>query len=321
MNLNRKEHIINNIAVVDPVPNMRDSEVSEFEKDLIEKYVSKIFKKKLKEDIEIELVSSNFFYESYSIVLDNSKYLLKVGLSLDSKKLETEANCLNLISDLISPKLINYTKEEEFEIEFLLTTWENGLSFTEYGTEDLTYNFGTFCAVLDFMHESDTSKLNNLDYVFSQNESVIDLFDELEISDLKIFEKLVDLSLNDVSIIFSKLREQYEKHYEKDIQVFCNPDIERSSILYNSDYIKLINFENSHTSDIYYSLLTVVCNLQLYLQVELIDEFLNHYYNNSKIVNHLSFEDFKSNYYKKEEIYFILILMGLFIEQKNYLNI
>lgn len=312
MSFNRKEHIINNIAVVDPVPNMRDSEISEFEKDLIEKYVLKIFKKKLKEDIEIELVSSNFFYESYSIVLDNSKYLLKVGLSLDSKKLETEANCLKLISDLISPKLIDYTKEEEFEIEFLLTTWENGLSFTEYGTEDLTYNFGTFCAVLDFMHESDTSKLNNLDYVFSQNESVIELFDELEINDLKIFEKLVDLSLNDVSIIFSKLREQYEKHYEENIQVLCNPDIEKSSILYNSDYIKLINFENSHTSDIYYSLLTVVCNLQFYLQAELIDEFLNHYYNNSKIVNHLSFEDFKSNYYKKEEINKIIMFQDLF---------
>ena len=304
--------MINNMLVVDPMPNMRDSEVSEFEKDLIKKYLLKIFKNKLKENVEIELVSSNFFYESYSIVLDNTKYLLKVGLSVDSKKLKTEFNCLKLISDLISPKLIDYTEDKSSEIEFLLTTWENGLSFTEYGIEDLTYNFGTFCAVLDFLHESNTSKLNNLDNIFTQNESVTDLFDELEISDIKIFEKLVDLSLNDVFVIFSKLREQYQKYYKEDIKVFCKPDIKKNVILYNSGYIKLINFENSYTSDIYYSLLRVVYNLELHFQVEVVDQFLHYYYNNSKIVNDLSFKDFKFNYYEKEEINKIIMFQDLF---------
>jgi hypothetical protein len=162
MDLSKKEFSINNMAVVDPMPNMRDFEISEFEADLIKKYLSKIFKKNIKENIEIELVSSNFFYESYSIVLDDCKYILKVGLTPGSEELKTEANSLKSISDLISPKLIDYTKEKESEIEFLLTTWENGLNFIEYGIDDLVYNFGTFCAVLDFVHESDTSKLNNL---------------------------------------------------------------------------------------------------------------------------------------------------------------
>ena len=314
MDLSKKEFMINNMAVVDPMPNMRDSEISEFEGDLIKKYLSKIFKKKIEENIEIELVSSNFFYESYSIVLDDCKYILKVGLTPGSEKLKTEANSLKSISDLISPKLIDYTKEKESEIEFLLTTWENGISFIEYGIDDLVYNFGTFCAVLDFVHESDTSKLNNLDNVFTQNESVVDFFDELEFSEIKIFEKLVDLSLDDVSVIFSKLREQYEKHYKEDIKVFCKPNIEKSGILYNSSYIKLINFENSHTSDIYYSLLRVIYNLEFYFQVEVVEEFLYYYYSNSKIVNSLTFKDFKSNYYKKEEINKIIMFQDLFHE-------
>ena len=116
---------------------------------------------------------------------------------------------------MISPKLIDYRKTEDSELEFLVTTWENGLSFSEYGIDDLIYNFGTFCSIFDFLHESDTSEINDLDSVFSQNESVIDLFDELEISDVKIFEKLVDLSVSDISIIFSKLRKEYENNYEE----------------------------------------------------------------------------------------------------------
>ena len=312
MRLDKKEYIINDIAVIDPMPNMRSAEVSKFEKDLIEKYFFEVFEKNAKNNLEIELIQSNFFYESYSIVSDNKKYLLKVSIDSDSKKLETEARSLKSISDLISPKLIDYKNSEDSELEFLLTTWENGLSFTEYGIDDLIYNFGTFCSVLDFVHESDTSELNDLDNIFSQNESVVDLFDELEVSDIKIFEKLVDLSMNDVSIIFSKLREEYENNYEESIKVFCNPDVQKSNILYNSGYIKLIDFENSYTSDIYYSLLRVINNLELYFQVEVVDSFLKFYHKNSKIVNNLSFEDFKSNYYEREEINQIIMFQDLF---------
>ena len=321
MRLNKKEFIINNIAVIDPMPNMRNSEVSKFEKDLIEKYIFEIFKKNSENDLEIELIKSDFFYESYSIVLDDKKYLVKVSLDSDSKKLETEAKSLKSISDLISPNLIDYRKTEDSELEFLLTTWENGLSFTEYGIDDLIYNFGTFCSVLDFVHESDTSELNDLDSVFSQNESVVDLFDELEISDVKIFEKLVDLSVNDISIIFSKLRKEYENNYEESTKVFCNPNIQKSNILYNSGYIKLINFENSYTSDIYYSLLTVINNLELYFQVEVVDSFLKFYHKNSRIVNNLSFEDFKFNYYKKEEINQIIMFQDLFHKILFHFNV
>ena len=312
MRLDKKEFMINNMAVIDPIPNMRNSEVSKFEKDLIEKYIFEIFKKNPENDLEIELIKSDFFYESYSIVLDDEKYLIKVSLDSDSKKLETEAKSLKSISDLISPKLIDYRKTEDSELEFLVTTWENGLSFSEYGIDDLIYNFGTFCSILDFLHESDTSEINDLDSVFSQNESVIDLFDELEISDVKIFEKLVDLSVSDISIIFSKLRKEYENNYEESIKVFCNSDIKKSNILYNSGYIKLINFENSYTSDIYYSLLRVINNLELYFQAEVTNNFLKFYHENSRIVNNLSFEDFKSNYDKKEEINQIIMFQDLF---------
>ena len=104
------------MAVIDPMPNPRYSEVSEFEKDLIKKYLSKTLKKDLKDDIKIELVNSNFFYESYSIVLDNNKYLLKVNLNPDSKKLKTEFNCLKSVSDMISPKVIDCSIDKNTEI-------------------------------------------------------------------------------------------------------------------------------------------------------------------------------------------------------------
>ena len=67
MRLDKKEFMINNMAVIDPMPNMRNSEVSKFEKDLIEKYIFEIFKKNPENDLEIELIKSDFFFMFQSI--------------------------------------------------------------------------------------------------------------------------------------------------------------------------------------------------------------------------------------------------------------
>ena len=73
--------MVNNMAVIDPMPNPRYSEVSEFEKDLIKKYLSKTLKKDLKDDIKIELVNSNLVGEDFKVKVDeDGKDVLRKGL-------------------------------------------------------------------------------------------------------------------------------------------------------------------------------------------------------------------------------------------------
>jgi len=154
-----KEFRLNNFVVLDNKTEERDSEISEFETSLIRRYLKDLFPNYEIKEADIALISSNFFYESYSLLIEDKKYLLKISLDPENQKLKIENFCLTSVSDLISPKIINYTKNIDHDLEFLLTTWENGENFDHYGINDLIFNIGTFACNLDFVHESYNSKL------------------------------------------------------------------------------------------------------------------------------------------------------------------
>ena len=198
-----KEIQLNNVISVDCHNLERDLKVSNFERDLIKKYLKKVLKNITGDELEIELINSNFFYESYSIVSDNKKFILKISLDPENNKLNIEKNCLNSVSDLVSPSIINYTLDNKNGVEFLLTTWENSENFDFYGIDDFVYNLGTFSCVLDAVHESDTSKIPTFQQNFIQNESVVSLLDILDDKEIKIFEILVDLDKEKLMNIFS----------------------------------------------------------------------------------------------------------------------
>ena len=64
MAIKEKEIYLDNLFAVDCKPDQRDSEISEFEKKLIESYLENIFSNIEHFESEIELISSNFFYET-----------------------------------------------------------------------------------------------------------------------------------------------------------------------------------------------------------------------------------------------------------------
>jgi len=306
-----KEIQLNNYIMVDSNPTGRDEEISEFEKDFIIKYLKEVFPEISKDVIDIELINSTFFYESYSFIFEKKKFLFKVSLDALNKKLETEHEALKSITDMFAPSIVFYKIDEVNNINMLLTTWENGNSFLDYGVGDLVYNMGTFSAVLDAVHESNNTKMQSFKDRFSQNESILSAIQNEDPKELKIFAKLIDLNLSGISDVFAKIKEEFLTEYEEDVSVLCHSNLKKSNILYKNGFIKFINFENSHTSDIYYSLLKVVNNLELYMDSKDTLLFLTKYHEFSRILGDLTLEDFISKYEEKKETNRMLIFQDL----------
>ena len=311
MAIKEKEIYLDNFFGVDCKPDQRDSERSEFEKKLIESYLENIFSNIEHFESEIELISSNFFYESYSLLIEGQKYLLKISLDPDNRSLSTEKKALDSVSDLISSKVINYENDKDSGIEFLLVSWENGENFDSFGVDELLYNLGTFVCNLDFMHESNCSELISFEEKFSENESIIEILDSSDEIEKSIFAKLVDLNEDDIKHIFSILKNIFEERYSEDITVLCHSNLKKSNILYQSEYIKFINFERSHKADIYYSLTKVINNLGLFKSAKKVSAFLRKYHSVSKLVNHLSVEEFLAKYEEKKETNRLLLFQDI----------
>ena len=312
MSTKGKEVYLGNLFTIDIKPDQRDSEISEFEAELIRSYLKDILSDIEQAESTIELINSNFFYESYSFLSENKKYLLKISLDPDNGKLSTEKKALDAVSDLISPEVINYTNDEDSGIEFLLFSWENGDNFDFFGIDDLIYNIDTLVCNLDFMHESNSSELLSFEDKFIQNESILELFEASDEKEKDIFENLVGLNLDDAKNIFSTLKNIFQERYSEDITVLCHSNLKKSNILYQSEYIKFINFEHSHRADIYYSLIKVINNLYLFKSRKDVGLFLERYHSFSNLVNDLSLEDFLSKYEEKKETNQLLLFQDVF---------
>lgn len=339
-----KQASLNNYVVIDPDPMGRSEELSQFEKDIVIKFLNtltlgemvqflpentknatladekyKLFKDiplKLGEgDVELISINSNFFYESIKVKINfNEKQIvliLKISLDPENKKLSRERDALQSVSTLFAPQLIIYKNDEDSGIEFLLTTWEHGESFELFGISDLEYNFGTFAAVLDGIHESDKKNIISFSENFSENESILDYFSEIDEKDILIFEKITDLTSQNLKDIFFKIREDFLPQYKENISVLCHANLQKSNILYKSEYIKFINFEHSHVSDLYYSLLKVVNNLYLFKNQTSIKNFLTKYHAHSRILGDISISDFLAQYEEKKQLNRILFFQEL----------
>jgi hypothetical protein len=315
-----KQIVLKNTPMVDPNPKRLDEEVSNFENSLIIKYLKSVsnINNILPDsdgDIKISVLNNNFFYDSYAVSFGNvesyHKYTLKISLDPENKRLERENFALKSVSDIVSPSLINYTFDADKNVEFLLTSWENGQSFEYYSDDDFMYNLGTFSSVLDVIHDGDTKNIQSFKDRFEENESILSIKDLADAKEIKIFEKLVDLTFEDVEDIFSNIKENFLSQYTEEIPVLCHSNLKHSNILYQEEDIKVINFENAHVSDIYYSLLKCVNNTYMYYSDKKTKMFLKRYYNFSVLLGDMEFRTFEKTYESKKELNRILLFQDL----------
>lgn len=317
-----KQSVMVNTPTIDPSPKRIGIDVSEFERELIVNYLkskkSKISTliRNAKSDIGIKTLNNTLFYNSYSITFKSAdedfKYILKVSIDQENKKLKRENVVLKkLEGKFVAPSVISYTYDKERSYEFLLTTWENGESFEFYGDSDFMYNIGTFASVLDVIHENDTKNLQSFKQRFTENESILSIKDITDTKEIKIFEKLVDLTFDDLESIFLKIKKDFLPQYVEDIPVLCHSNLKHSNILYKNEYIKVVNFENSHVSDIYYSLLKCVNNTYMFYSDKKTKKFLNRYHKFSVLLDGIKFKTFLANYESKKELNRILMFQDL----------
>ena len=307
-----------NYAVIDPIPKTFNDEVSDFEKTLILDYLRSVFGKTLSEDdndIEISTINNSFFYDSYSIFFqkngDFHKYVLKISLDPENDRLKIENTALSSVDSLVSPSVVDHTHDTENDVEFLLISWENGENFEYYGDDDLMYNIGTFSSVLDVIHSSDTTDLRSFKDVFAQNETITSIKDLADEQEIEIFQKLVDLTFDDIDSILQKIKDDFLPQYTEEIKVLCHSNLKHSNILYQNGHIKVVNFENSHSSDIYYSLLKFVNNSYLYYSDKKTKTFLSKYYKFSRVLGDLDCKTFIKNYESKKELNRIFLFQDL----------
>lgn len=302
------ERKFSNYSVIDSDSAKTRAEVSEFELALIKKYLNKIG---LDADIaECKPLNTCFFYESYQIVIGEKRMILKINTDSENNRVTNEFAALNAVSDLVSPLVVDYTMDKDIGIEFLLTSMEKGLSFENYGVDDFVYNIGTFAAVLDTVHEAPHQDLPTLEKRLEENSSISDIEEFIDENEIKILEKLVQLNINDIEEIFKKIKNQV--CLENSITVTCHSNTKPSNIIYNEGYIKLINFENAHQADIYYSLTKSYINNLLFYAAKSERLFLSEYHKHSRLLGDLTKEEFLQNYAAKKDNNKLLIFQELF---------
>ena len=336
-----------NYAIIDNDPLGRSSDLSQFEKDIIIKFLNTLTVEELvnfypedlkqqalnhtnynsikndtwevnEESVEINILSSNFFYDSVKISIEQEEgtihLALKMSLDPENKKLSRERDALKSVPNLVSPQLFAYRNDESVGLEFLLTSWEHSQNFATLGINDLEYNFGTLAAVLDTVHESDKSNSISFAQNFAENESILESSvssDEVEERERLMFQKFTDLTREDLVAIYAEIKNNHLPQYKEDIAVLSHANLQKSNILYQSEYIKLINFEHSHVCDIYYSLLKVVNNLSLYKNITSIKRFLTKYHHHSNLLNGISLPQFLAKYEEKRELNKILLFQEI----------
>ena len=317
-----KQSVMVNTPMIDTSPKKVGFDVSFAEKDLIIKYIrswtSGINKLAPKHDtgIEIKTLNSNFFYNSYSIAFREKnlyhKYILKISIDKENEKLKREKDVLlELAGKRVAPSVISYSYNPKKNTEYLLTIWENGHSFDYYGDSDFMYNLGTFASVLDVIHETYPKNLQSFKQRFEENESILSLKEIAESREIKIFEKLAGLTFEDLESIFLKIRQDFLSQYTEDIPVLCHSNLKHSNILYKNNHIKVINFENSHVADIYYSLLKCVNNTYMFYSDKKTKLFLSKYHQYSALLGDIKFKTFQNTYESKKELNRMLLFQDL----------
>ena len=315
-----KQVVFKNTPMVDASPKRVNEEVSNFERSLITKYIRGVSKinnnlPKSDDDIKISSLNNNFFYDSYSVsfgdVESYCEFILKISLDPENKRLEREHFALEAVNNLVSPSHIDYTFDVDKNVEFLLTSYENGKSFEYFCDDDFMYNLGNFASTLDVIHESDTKNIISFEEKFEENSSILSLKDLVDEKEVRIFEQLVDLTFEDIDSIFLNIKENFLSQYVEEIPVLCHSNVKHSNILYKDDSIKIINFQECHVSDLYYSLLKCVNNTYMYYSDKKTKTFLKKYYNYSILLGDMKFRTFEKRYESKKEVNRVLLFQDL----------
>lgn len=269
------------------------------------------------EILDIKQVNESFLYDTFCLDFEGFRKILKISYVTGFNSLQKECDALNNLPTgfsghgLVSPKVESFSGGNGYN--YLCTSFENGYAFEDIQKSDFTYNLGTFCNVLDTIHESPVDNLPTLSDKLDIDRSIL----SLEISNNTNKELTINYGLGKYQItnIINKNIDFINDNYNSSEEVFSNFAIKYSSILYKEDMIKIINFDNCYRLDLFTSLHKTICSLQLNRSKSHLTRFLKMYYNHSNLVSNYTQKSFIQKYFDTKAVNSAIIFSDLFSKQ------
>ena len=266
---------------------------------------------------EIKQINESFLYDTFCLDYEGFRKILKISYVTGFNSLQKEYNALNSLPTgfsgygLVSPKIESFSGGNGFN--YLCTSFENGFSFEDIQKSDFTYNLGTFCNVLDTIHESPTGNLPSFQDKLDIDRSILSVDITNEMS--KELTLNYGLGLHEIRNIINTNTDFINANYNPSQEVFSNFAIKYSSILHKEDMIKIINFDNCYCLDLFTSLHKTICSLQLNRSKSHLMRFLKMYYNNSNLVADYNQKTFIKKYFDTETVNSAIVFSDLFSKQ------
>ena len=263
---------------------------------------------------DMKQINEGFLYDTFCLDFEDNRKIVKISYVTGYDVFRREQNAIQALPtgisglSLVSPTIIS--SQTGTIPNYLCTTFENGFSFENLDNDDLSYNLVTFCNTLDAIHESDPSSLPTIKDKIDIDNSITGVYEndpEFDFATSYYF----GLGEYELSKILKINTEYINEHYKSDLEVFSNFDIKKSSILYKSDMIKIINFEHSYKLDLFLSLQKTIYSIGYGYAKNYKINFLKQYFKNSNLVSEYNENSFLNEYFDREKHNAIVIANDL----------
>lgn len=262
----------------------------------------------------LKLIGSTYEYDSYSFNSSGKTFVLKtINDDLEKLLLKEKNNLSKLKKTKISPEVVSFGEVDG--VSYLLTSFENGISFDKFSISDLYFNIRSIANYLSYLHEYTEEEkdfclksfcedyLSKIDpqYVFEEN-----LYEELKSS--KKFKNFLSL--------YPKIKESVLSESESidcKISSLCHLNLDNSKILYRDGQIKFINFQNSNECDPLLDLALTCLYLKISDNKDVLNVFVNQYFSSHRKIN-LDKDSFKKKLDQMFKIAYKLILCRIMLE-------
>lgn len=275
------------------------------------------FKGDIKELINsINLIDSNFEYDSYSFQNDKKLYVIKVNEDDPDNILEREfKNLSTLEKKPVSPLPVFFEKVDYSgsEVNVLVITLERSLSLFDTSEREFFALFEPLAMNFSFLHEFTQDKRENEAKAFIENLLADNDFEEIVPKEVlqkystKIpnYPKYKEL----LSTLKKETKQEFEALEQSDF-CLCHTNLTKSRILVKDRFFKFINFQYSYFLDPFFDIALLVLSTGICKTEVWEKEFLGKYLKHHRKLD-ITIEDAEEKLNKFKNVCYKIILLRL----------
>ena len=200
----------------------------------------------------LELIGTNYEYDSYCFDYLDKKYLLKVNENDEESVLLNEYENLKLIkSKNISPQCLHFGNLDfDAKIDFSLFNYEDSFSANLLPRSDFLFNIKTLGNTLSYLHETKLEGVNEIELYIDN------IVYSVNFADFLTVDRFAALNENDSFAECSPIIEKFRDYITEEFSAenypdasLCHTNLKATKILFREGLFKFINFESSYIID------------------------------------------------------------------------